>query len=179
MSSSTPSRHEADVDPSKTAKFLANLQRTVGRRDPDDAPISFNPAVATTSQPSIAKPAPTLPVHAEVPEPVRSQPTSSSAEPTMTPIPQAVSNPAGQGGSRSAKPRRRSENKADKMQLEVTLDPGTASRVVYIRVDKTLADRLALIAFQNKINGGDGPATINDIGISALNRWLDDYEQAA
>ena len=45
MSSPTPSRLKADVDPSKTAKFLANLQRTVGRRDLDDAPVTA-PVVA-------------------------------------------------------------------------------------------------------------------------------------
>lgn len=171
MSTPAQSRHDADVDSVKTAKFLANLQRTVGRRDPDDAPIATNTAVAPVPQPAVSKPAPALPVHAEV-----SQPASSSAEPTMMP---SSPSPAGQGGARVAKPRRRSENKSDRMSLEVTLDPGTASRVVYIRVDKTLADRLALIAFQNKITGGEGPATINDIGVAALNRWLDEYEQAA
>lgn len=179
MSSSTQSRREADVDPSKTAKFLANLQRTVGRRDPDDTPVapptpsiaSATPPVApsdVSSAPTMTKPA--TPVFVDVSEPAR--PTLSSAEAVTAPT------PAGQGG-RNPRPRRRTEQKSDRMSLEVTLDPGTASRVVYIRVDKTLADRLALIAFQNKINGGEGPATINDIGVAALHRWLDEYEQAA
>ena len=142
MSSETQSTVQSpqpEVDAAKTAKFLANLQRTVGsaRRDPDDAP---------------AVPAPI--VQREIPV-TRSAPTAARSD------------------------RGSVKRKGDRVNVEVTLDPGTASRVVYIRVDKTLADRLALIAFQNKISGGEGPATVNDIGISALNRWLDEYEQAA
>ena len=150
----TQSRPEEAVDPVKTAKFLANLQRTVGRRDPDDQPAPAARAVVAN------------PIHIEVAEPVMQEAKVEAPTPPSTPAP---------------KRKARSDSKPDhKMQVEVTLDPGTASRVVYIRVDKTLADRLAVIAFQNKINGGGaGPATINDIGISALNRWLDEYEQAA
>lgn len=140
---------QPEVDAAKTAKFLANLQRTVGsaRRDPDDAPAAAPVAVAA---PVAAKPAV---VEREIPV-------------TRT-------------GGASRIERSSMKRKGDKVNVEVTLDPGTASRVVYIRVDKTLADRLALIAFQNKISGGEGPATVNDIGINALNRWLDEYEQAA
>ena len=138
-SSSSNATPREDVDANKTAKFLANLQRTVGgRRDPDDAPAPH------------AKPQAAAVVEREIPAP---KPLAASQ-----------------------KSLKRKENR---VAVEVTLDPGTASRVVYIRVDKTLADRLALIAFQNKISGGEGPSTVNDIGINALNRWLDEYEQAA
>lgn len=138
---------QPEVDAAKTAKFLANLQRTVGsaRRDPDDAP-------AAVAAPVAAAPAPAPAVQREIPV-------------TRSVAPRIDRSPA--------------KRKGDRVAVEVTLDPGTASRVVYIRVDKTLADRLALIAFQNKISGGEGPATVNDIGINALNRWLDEYEQAA
>lgn len=143
MSSATETNVQSsqpEVDAAKTAKFLANLQRTVGsaRRDPDDAPA--------------ATPTPAPAVQREIP-------VTRSAAPRIDRTP--------------------AKRKGDRVNVEVTLDPGTASRVVYIRVDKTLADRLALIAFQNKISGGEGPATVNDIGITALNRWLDEYEQAA
>ena len=178
MSSPTHSRHDADnIDAGKTAKFLANLQRTVGRRDPDDTPIgsSTSAPIATAAAP-ITKP-PSLPVRAEISDMMPIQPSipsiTSPAEPTTSSIPISTR-------SQTAKSRRRiSDAKGDRMQVEVTLDPGTASRVVYVRVDKTLADRLALIAFQNKINGAAGLATINDIGVAALNAWLDEYEQAA
>ena len=66
----------------------------------------------------------------------------------------------------------------DRVSMEINLDPGTGTRVVYIRVDKTLGDRLQLIAFQNKISGDDGPTTINDIGIEALESWLTSREAA-
>ena len=135
-------REDGAIDANKTAKFLANLQRTVGgRRDPDDV------AVAPVAAKSQAAPV----VEREIP------------------VTRSVV-------ARSDRPTKR---KTDRINVEVTLDPGTASRVVYIRVDKTLADRLALIAFQNKISGTDGPSTVNDIGISALNRWLDEYETAS
>lgn len=155
MSSATESNtmpSQPEVDAAKTAKFLANLQRTVGsaRRDPDDAP-AIAPAPVAVAAPAAPKPAPV--VEREIP----------------------VTRNGGVRAERSPAKRKG----GDRVAVEVTLDPGTASRVVYIRVDKTLADRLALIAFQNKISGGEGPATVNDIGIAALNQWLDGYEQAA
>ena len=154
----------SNIDPSKTAKFLANLQRTVGRpRDPDDV------APAPSASPSPVQPV-SRAVIAETP--------AAPAPAATKHVNEATAEPSAPRASSSAKSSRKA-NKSDKLQVEVTLDPGTASRVVYIRVDKTLADRLALIAFQNKINGGEGPATINDIGVNALNKWLDEYEQAA
>jgi hypothetical protein len=159
-----PSRLDDEkVDAAKTAKFLANLQRTVHRRDPDDAPAPTVVAVPAA-------------VVASAPNPV---PVMRAVEEAQTPA--AAVEPVAKAPVAS---RRRATARAggqpDKVQMEVTLDPGTASRVVYIRVDKTLADRLAVIAFQNKINGGaSGPATINDIGVAALHRWIDEYERAA
>ena len=136
-----------EVDPAKTAAFLANLKRSITKPDPDDQPAP-KPAPA-------AKPA--EPVMAEVePEP--------TPEPEIKPIPakkpakRAAKKPADDGGG---------------VSMNITLNPGTATKVVYIRVDKTLADRLQLIAFQNKISGTDGPSSINDIGIEALRDWLD------
>ncbi|MEM6314867.1 MAG: hypothetical protein AAF743_12315 [Planctomycetota bacterium] len=68
----------------------------------------------------------------------------------------------------------------ESVSMEIALNPGKGQRVVYIRVDKTLADRLALIAFQNKIQGGEtGPTTVNEIGIEALTAWLDRQERRA
>jgi hypothetical protein len=150
---SNTSSQQPEVDAAKTAKFLANLQRTVGsaRRDPDDAPAAAPVAAPVAVAPA---PKPAAVVEREIPV-------------TRT------------GGASRLERLPAKRKGGDRVAVEVTLDPGTASRVVYIRVDKTLADRLALIAFQNKISGGEGPATVNDIGISALNRWLDEYEQAA
>ena len=129
-------RRATEVDPDKTARFLANLQRTVAARDPDDPP------------PAPPKPAPKA---KPAPEPAKRRPAA----------------------------RRPSEE--DRVSVEMTLDPGTGKRVVYVRVDKTLADRLQLIAFQNKMTAADGPQTINDIGIEALLDWIDrhDRRQAA
>ena len=152
----TPSREDA-IDPNKTAKFLANLQRTVGRREPEAAVV----------QPSSeAEPAESAAHAAPIASVVRSTSGGSNA-------------PALAESARAAPKSVRKVKANDRMSVDITLDPGTASRVVYVRVDKTLADRLALIAFQNKINGNEGPSTINDIGIAALNKWLDEYEAAA
>ena len=133
-----------EVDPAKTAAFLANLKRSITKPDPDDQPTPApKPAPA-------AKPA----------EP----PVMVEVEPEIKPIPakkpakRAAKRPADDGGG---------------VSMNITLNPGTATKVVYIRVDKTLADRLQLIAFQNKISGTDGPSSINDIGIEALRDWLD------
>ncbi len=72
--------------------------------------------------------------------------------------------------------RRKTRSADDEVSMQIKLDPGTGKRVVYVRVDKTLADRLQLIAMQNKIAGGDGPKTVNDIGIEALCDWLENRE---
>ncbi|MEM7808193.1 MAG: hypothetical protein AAF561_08800 [Planctomycetota bacterium] len=95
--------------------------------------------------------------------------------PEETPAPTPTSPPA------PAKPKRPKQKGGDEVSMSIKLDPGTGKRVVYVRVDKTLADRLQLIAMQNKIAGGDGPKTINDIGIEALHEWLDsrEHRQAA
>jgi hypothetical protein len=67
----------------------------------------------------------------------------------------------------------------ENVSMQISLNPGKGQRVVYIRVDKTLADRLQLIAFQNKIAGGDGPTTVNEIGIEALTAWLNGHTRQA
>ena len=152
----TPAKRATEVDPSKTAKFLANLQRTVAKRDPDDAPAE--PAPKPQPAP-VAKPA--APVVQEIIEA-----TPEPAKPKRT------------APARNKKPARQQRDE-DRVSMEINLDPGTGKRVVYVRVDKTLADRLQLIAFQNKIAGGDGPTTINDIGIEALLDWIDRYEGRA
>ena len=132
-------RRATEVDPDKTARFLANLQRTVAARDPDDPPA---PKPAPKPKPA--------------PEPVADEP------PQRRP---AQRRPAGR------------PSEEDRVSVEMTLDPGTGKRVVYVRVDKTLADRLQLIAFQNKMTAADGPQTINDIGIEALLDWIDRHER--
>jgi hypothetical protein len=139
MSTTTPDGKRAvDVDPTKTARFLANLQRTVAKRDPDD------PTTPTTTTTASAPDTPAEPVQ------------KPRAKPAKRPNPRPVND--------------------ERVSMELRLDPGTGKRVVYVRVDKTLADRLQLIAFQNKMTGGDGPTTINDIGIEALLDWIDRYE---
>ncbi len=91
--------------------------------------------------------------------------------PPPPPAPKAVApKPA------KSKPRKADD---DEVSMSIKLDPGTGKRVVYVRVDKTLADRLQLIAFQNKIANTDGPRTINDIGIEALHEWLANREGRA
>lgn len=189
----TEPKRATEVDPGKTAKFLANLQRTVAKRDPDDPPAArpaaARPAVVPSSFSSDTEPKPEPKAEAK-PEPkpqARTEPkpeakprvavTEDEAdfeeEPQRTPV--KVRKPA------RRKPVRRQAGRddEDRVSMEINLDPGTGKRVVYVRVDKTLADRLQLIAFQNKIAGGDGPTTINEIGIEALLDWIDRYEGRA
>ena len=137
--STTPPETADAVDPAKTAKFLANLKRTIQKPDPDDGAPAQQPAPE--------------PVMAEVPTPpTPPKPAKRRGKPAKPP----AAAPADEGVS-----------------VNIKLDPGTATKVVYIRVDKTLADRLQLIAFQNKISNSGGPSSINDIGIEALTTWLD------
>ncbi|MEM8493779.1 MAG: hypothetical protein AAF663_00145 [Planctomycetota bacterium] len=97
------------------------------------------------------------------------------AEDAVAEVPAAARKPV-----RKSTPKPAKADDAESVSMEINLNPGKGQRVVYIRVDKTLADRLALIAFQNKIQGGEtGPTTVNEIGIEALTAWLDRQERRA
>lgn len=146
--SDTATKPVDDIDAGKTAKFLANLQRSMNKRDPDDPPA--------------------LPILAEIPV----QAFTPTPTPAPTPAPAPTLAPASTSRQAKKKPAARPREEDDHVSMSVRLDPGTGKRVVYVRVDKTLADRLQLIAFQNKITASDGPTTINDIGIEALYDWL-------
>ena len=138
-----------DVNPDRAAALLANIQRTVG-----------TPAPTAAAE----KPAPDAPQKgaekpAKTPKPTKPAARRESAQPREP----AAADSAG----------------GEEVSMKISLSPGKGQRVVYVRVDKTLADRLQLIAFQNKIAGTGGPTTVNEIGIEALTDWLDRHARAA
>lgn len=189
MNSAHPSQSpRKEIDPSKTARVLANLQRVT-------APAEADPVMRVVESPTVSAVDEQGDAHPNGPNQTRNAAESRGGSNShTTPEPRSVHDTRTVPESRSsfdarpsnesrhgvdARPRRiRSTGAETIAEKPFEVSTGKGIKMLNVRVPKDLHARLTLIATRNKIADNGQPATITDLAIDALREIVDRHEAA-
>jgi hypothetical protein len=73
---------------------------------------------------------------------------------------------------RVAKRVRDSATSENQLAADISVDPGKATCTLSVRVPRKLRAELNLMAMQARYGGADGPATVNDLVLEAIDTFL-------